>query len=45
MNWARKMADKKKLNEVLVRCKNSRHENKRRKYQDREVTKELRNYV
>ena len=31
MSWARKMIDKRKLNKVLVRCKNTRHEDKRQR--------------
>ena len=40
MNWARRQAAKKGLNEVLVRCKNARHADKRKRVMDRETRKE-----
>lgn len=45
MNWARKMAEKKKVNDILVRCKNSRHSDKRKKRIEREQREEIRKYV
>jgi hypothetical protein len=42
MSWARKMADKRKINRVLVRCKNVRHNDKRTKVMERELRKEER---
>lgn len=45
MSWGRRMAEKKRINEVLVRCKNSRHSDKRKKREERELRKELKNYV
>lgn len=41
MSWARKMAERKKVNQVLVRCKNVRHQDKRTKVMQRELQKEL----
>jgi len=41
MSWARKMADRKIINKVLVRCKNTRHGDKRTKVVERELRKEL----
>lgn len=40
MSWARKMADKRKINRILVRCKNSKHEDKRKKVMERELRRE-----
>ncbi len=41
MSWARKMAERKKVHQVLVRCKNVRHQDKRTKVMARELQKEL----
>lgn len=44
MSWARKMADKKKLNKVLVRCKNARHEDKRARSIERNERRQARDF-
>ena len=44
MSWARKMADKKKLNKVLVRCKNARHEDKRQRALDRDERRQAKDF-
>lgn len=44
MSWARKMADKRKVNKVLVRCKNTRHEDKRQRALTRDELRQARDY-
>ena len=44
MSWARRMADKKKLNRVLVRCKNARHEDKRERALERDNKRAARDF-
>jgi hypothetical protein len=44
MGWARKMADKKKLNQVLVRCKNSKHDDKRTRALERDDRRQARDF-
>ena len=41
MSWARRMADKAKINKILVRCKNTRHGDKRKKILEKNLRKEL----
>jgi hypothetical protein len=44
MSWARRMADKKKLNRVLVRCKNAKHEDKRERALERDNKRTARDF-
>lgn len=44
MGWARKMADKKKLNQVLVRCKNAKHDDKRARALERDERRQARDF-
>ena len=41
MSWARRQADRKIVHQVLVRCKNTRHKDKRIKVLERELRKEM----
>jgi hypothetical protein len=43
MGWARQQADKAKINKILRRCKNTKHQNKKRKVWDNMVLQESRN--
>lgn len=45
MSWARQMADRKKVNKTLVRCKNAKHEDKRKKVLERDARREERLYA
>jgi hypothetical protein len=45
MSWARKMADKHKINRVLVRCKNVKHQDKKRKALERAAKQEEKQVV
>lgn len=45
MSWARRMAEKKKINDVLVRCKNRKHVDKRRKVEERNARFEEKHYA
>ena len=44
MSWARKMVDKRKLNRVLVRCKNAKHDDKRARAQERDERRQARDF-